>query len=446
MSETLSQVSEPDEVDPPPGEDRATEGTSPASSDATAAPSIKEYLPSLDGLRAIVAVTIVAGHVSIYTGDVAAGWNGSFQSDWLGYVVQPLSVAVPFFCVMSGMLLYRQFSGMALKGDRLPSVSAYMWRRALRILPVYWLVVIASLAFVTHKDLATWVRSLLFLTIYHKNQYGTADLPEGLVPTWSLATEVVFYLLLPLIAVGLAWVAARAGGDLVRRARVVMLTLTPLFLINVAWVWYVHKPSMGQWPPQWYWLPGLIGYFAAGMILGVLADWVDHAPERAPALFRAARRRPYLAWIVAALAIVGLGIPALMGKDANTFYPTQGHGLVQFVLHLIAASALVLAVMTARRRNRFLSHPIMVWGGQLSYGVYLWHQVVLVSYFKWRGLELGQGAFLPITLVVLPTAFLLAGATFVLVERPLQRTLRPLLGRAPANRPAPSPIGKDVES
>ncbi|MEC3952014.1 acyltransferase [Nocardia sp. CDC153] len=400
---------------------------------AVSDPALAQHrLAALDGMRAVAAVGVVVVHVSIYTGNIAAGFNHRMHSGWVGYVTQPISVAVPFFCVMAGMLLYRQFTGTALHGKPMPSVGAYLWRRALRVLPLYWLVVIVALLAVNHDvGVWGWIRGLSFLTIYHRNKYGSADLPSGLVPTWSLASEAVFYLLLPVMAAVLAWAATRFGRDLAARARITLALLVPVLGFQLAWVAIVHGRSFGQWPMQWYWLPNLIGYFGAGMMLAVLLDWARDAPERPPALYRLAQGRPYLLWLIALTCFVALGFPQLLGHDANTFYPGVRQGVDQYLLHLVCATCLVLAIV-AGKRNRLLTAPVLVLGGQLSYGIYIWHEVVLEIYFKARGFRPGDGDPATTLPIVLGGAIVLAWLSYTVVEKPVRRTLRPLLGKAAA--------------
>ncbi len=398
-----------------------------------------EYLPSLEGLRGVFAVGVVAVHAAIYTGIMAAGWNNSTHSSWWSYLLQPFGVAVPFFSVMAGMLLYRQFVGMAMVGKRLPSVRAYFWRRALRVLPLYWFVVAFAIAFCNPEK--TWwdfVRTMSFLQIYQGNEWHTADLPYGLVPTWSLASEAVFYVLLPPMAIGLAWLAARFGGtDVAKRAKVTLLALSSLVALNLVWVVYVHLDSTGEWPLQWYWLPALIGYFAAGMALAVVAEWMLADPADAPAFIKWARANPGRLWLIVAVTFAMLGVPQIVGRDPHTYYPNVLNGVLLFLIQLVCAGALVLAIMAGRRPSRFLSHPVMIVAGRLSYGVYLWHTVVLVTYYFAQDKELGTGNYLFVMLLTLVLSFLLAGLTHVAIERPFQK-LRPKLGRAPARYADPA--------
>jgi len=405
------------------------------------------FLAPLEGLRGLAAIGVVAVHVAIFTGDAAAGWNGKYHSTLVARVTQPFEIAVPFFCVIAGLLLYRQFSNTALRGDRMQAIGPYLWRRALRILPLYWTVVTVALVAANPGRLHSawdWLRPYFFLQIYKSNQWGTADLPYGLVPTWSLASEAVFYLVLPPLAIGLAALAARRGGDLVARAKTVLAGIGVLLVLNVAWVVYTHLPSQKPWPVPSYWLPSIIGFFGAGMGLAILSSWAKAAPDRVPGFYRVLQRRPAILWWTALASLVGLAVPQLVGLDPNTAnYPTIGHAVTQFLLNLVCAVSVVAAVVIGERPSRLLTNAVAQLGGRLSYGVYLWHEVILVSYYYGTKQTLGTGSYPFVLALTLVLSFGFAWLTYRLVERPAQK-LRPRLGRATADYRAtasPEPVG-----
>ena len=78
------------------------------------------------------------------------------------------------------------------RGERHPSHRHYLWKRALRILPLYWVVVCVALLFdPANQGLGwqVWVRQLTLTQLYFPTL-----LPQSLTQMWSLCTEVAFYL------------------------------------------------------------------------------------------------------------------------------------------------------------------------------------------------------------------------------------------------------------
>src|SRR6185369_14604912 len=112
-------------------------------------------------------------------------------------------VGVAIFFVLSGFLLSYPYLARAHRHAAPPRVAPYLWKRFLRIFPVYALTVVAVLLLVDGNEGATpgdWLTTLLLGDVYVH-----ARLPQGLTQMWSLAVEVSFYVVLPalmLVATG----------------------------------------------------------------------------------------------------------------------------------------------------------------------------------------------------------------------------------------------------
>src|ERR1700755_283684 len=94
----------------------------------------RERYPLIDGLRAVAAIGVLLTHSSISSGLVTAEATGFRYA-------QRLEVGVTIFFVISGFVLYRPF--LLLRGA-LPPLGRYAWRRALRIVPAYWIALTLS--------------------------------------------------------------------------------------------------------------------------------------------------------------------------------------------------------------------------------------------------------------------------------------------------------------
>ena len=123
-------------------------------------------------------------------------------------------VGVPIFFTLSGLLLYRPWAAAALTGQQSVPLGTYLRRRALRILPAYWAVVIVALLWLNAPDARhawPWVQYLLLIQNYDAHPWWQGTGAIGLAQAWSLVVEVSFYLVLPLIAAVLPWAASRGG-------------------------------------------------------------------------------------------------------------------------------------------------------------------------------------------------------------------------------------------
>src|SRR5258708_15027567 len=146
--------------------------------------SSSEYIPSLDGLRAISIALVVFGH--------SCGSQG-FPIPLSPRIEQVARYGVQVFFVISGFLI----TTLLLKEQKI-SLRKFYFRRSLRILPaVYsYILVIAVAAFVLHwVSLAPSdvVRASLFVSNYHfANPWVVGHL-------WSLSTEDQFYLVCRLL-------------------------------------------------------------------------------------------------------------------------------------------------------------------------------------------------------------------------------------------------------
>ncbi|GHJ38953.1 acyltransferase [Streptomyces sp. TS71-3] len=377
----------------------------PASPAQLAVDTSRTHAHALDGMRALAALMVIALHTGIYSGQVASSWLGIGHGGALGPVLSRFTVGVPIFFVLSGLLLYRPYANAGRDGAPRPPTGRYLWHRALRILPAYWAVTLVALAAFTPDALThLWatVRPLALLHIYQANV-----IPAGITQTWSLATEASFYVLLPLLALAL--------HPLLRRPAAVLVALGALEAVSVASVVLTHLPSAGPYPAAGFWLPQYIGYFAAGMALAVLAS-------RGAGL-GALARHPWACWGVAVAAYAVESTPL---TGSTSVYPTVPQALLQHLLDLVVAVALVapLVLRTERGPARLLSHRVPARLGRISYAVFLWHMVVVETFLRLTGEPAGSATFAVLFPATVAVTVLIAVASDILIERPARRLRR----------------------
>lgn len=371
-------------------------------------PRIDGYrLPSLDAMRALGALAVLLTHVGFQTGAVT--------TTRLGGVLFHLDVGVAIFFVLSGLLLVIPWADQSLGVRPAPSVRGYYWRRALRILPAYWVVAVVALTLLPANDDAgpgTWFSTLTLTQIYRPGHMAA-----GLTQMWSLATEVAFYLVLPVLGVCLVGVVRRFG------VRGGLLSCAAVTVMGLVWTGWIHTVPDLEVAGAGLWLPGYLAWFGPGMAMGLLvvAVRLGSAP-RAARILAQLGGAPWSAWALA-IGLFLVSITPVAGPKTLNAFPSPGQALTKAVLYGAVAVLLVLpaAFGTGTRAHRGLESPPARWLGRVSYGIFLWHLVVLSVVMRALGLDFGGGRFWEVLALTLTASILVAWLSWVVVERPAQR-------------------------
>ena len=378
--------------------------------DAVAPPPGSPRFPLVDGLRAIAALAVLVFH--------AGGATFYTLSHPFGSYVARLNVGVTLFFVISGFLLYRPFLAARFGGPPAPRVRDYARRRALRILPAYWVALVilgltADLAFHGH----VWVYALLL------QGYRLDWVLGGIGPAWSLSIEAAFYAALPLYALGLA--RLERGRPRAQMIRIEAAGLAVVYVGALAVRMLAFHAAGGQAALHTT-LLGTADWFAGGMALA-LASVVLDGRERRAAPARWVIDRPWIPWALA--GVLFFVVATRLGIE-NGFIPvyTGRQWLAQQVLFgLIAVLLAAPAVFAGSGRGavrRLLGARVMAWLGLVSYGIFLWHDPVLVAWV--RPHTIGHAHPFAATLaIVVPASVALGAASYYLVERPALRLKEP---------------------
>lgn len=321
-----------------------------------------EYRADIDGLRAIAVMMVVGYHAGI------TGFSGGF-------------LGVDVFFVISGYLIGRILLKVLSEG--VTGLPGFWWRRFRRILPLQLFVIalalVAGIVLFSPRyleDLAQSALAAMFfmsnILFYREADYFSAQ--AGLKPllhTWSLAIEEQFYLLLPLL--------------LLFQRRLCRLTgylLLAFALMSLGWLWL----NVGE-KGTFY----LLQFRAWQLLAGVgIAYFLQHRmPLQVPS------------WLPVMAVTLLLTLMLVYQKD----WPAPSW----VNLMAVVLAALLLATQTSRS---WLNGSMLVWTGQRSYGIYLWHFPVFACFRHWSQLAPDP---LEITLGILLT-LLLAAATFQRIE------------------------------
>ncbi len=300
-------------------------------------PAPESFRGDIQGLRAIAVLAVILFHIN---------------KEWLpgGFV------GVDVFFVISGFLI----GGIILRKKRTGTFSLYDFyvARVRRIVPAYFALlavtsVVAAVVFIP-KDFGFFWDSAKSAIYFGSNGYfskfGNYFAPSAhelpLLHTWSLAVEMQFYLLLPILVILLpprlrdaslvvviivlvSYGFREVNSGQKQAAYFSLLVRIPEFLLGVALAVFESGRGQGQfrdWIDRWTNWIGVFGFF---LLVG--SFWLISEDSAFPGV-----------WVLAPC----LGAVAVMGARSG-----------------------VISVM--------LAHPAMVWIGGLSYSLYLWHWPIL---------------------------------------------------------------------
>lgn len=300
-------------------------------------------IPELDGLRGLAVLAVVLGH---YFGEVPHGFH-LLAAGWVG---------VDVFFTLSGFLI-----GGILLDNRGASnyFSTFYMRRTCRIFPIYFVIIPLILVFMhVYGSSAAWIDPALpagtYLT-YTQNLYMTYVGSQGnswLLPTWSLAVEEQFYILLPLVVFF-------APPRVLFRISLALIAVAPITRASMLFAGGTHQ--IGAYvllPSRWDLL-----------FLGVIAAliWRDQR------LWTLVRTRNALPLKVAALAC-GWTTVAIMLAERVLDVPLL-HSVGLLFLGICTASYILLIVSDSYKGTTLNSRGLRFFGS-ISYGLYLIHQPV----------------------------------------------------------------------
>jgi len=374
-------------------------------SDTAASSTLKGYIPTLDGWRALAIIGVMASHAG-HSYFAPLGRESIFDRMGTG------THGVNLFFALSGLLITSRLLEEWDATGRV-SLKRFYVRRVFRILPaaLVYLGVVATLGVVGLLPVVReeFVAATLFFRNYLPVVLGANGAGFFTSHYWSLGVEEHFYFFWPALLVvagrrrGL-WVAIAVAGGIAFWRQLVLLHQINLY--------HAVQPT----------------YFVRS---DTRIDSIMWGAVAALAL-----SRPNVRAIAAKhfTTIVWLGVAALYGAIVYR-YGTRPTYLEAMVVPLLIAGT---ALRPGMLFGKFLELPVIRWIGRLSYSLYLWEFFFI--YYPGVDHTLGVLQTFPVNLLA---ACLCATASYYLVERPLVRvghTLAPSLKRDTAAPVAAAPV------
>ena len=331
-----------------------------------------QYRREIDGLRAVAVLPVILFHAGL------TFWSGGF-------------VGVDVFFVISGYLITTILITEREAGTY--SLLGFYERRARRILPALFVVLLATMPFawawIPPYPFEDYARSLAFAALFISNvhflEHGgyfdqAADL-RPLLHTWSLAVEEQYYLIFPLV-LALLGVFGRMKHLLV------FLLLAGASLAVAEWGWRTYPNQNFYFTPSRFW------ELLAGSICAAF-------------LFK---RGPFASDILAAVGLAMI-LYSVVFFDATIPFPS-----VYTLVPVVGTCLIILCAKEGGYTAKLLSFGPLVWVGLISYSAYLWHQP-LFTFARIKSLTEPE---LPLMLGLAVASLALAYLTWRFVEQPFR--------------------------
>ena len=351
----------------------------------------RRYITGLDGIRAIAVIMVLAYHLKL----------ALFKSGFLGVTV---------FFVLSGYLI----TGILIsevEEEGTIDLKNFWLRRIRRLVPAVMsmAVVIIFVSAVVNRIIFTkgckdFLASVLgfnnWWQIFNKVSYfEAAGVPSPFTHCWSLAIETQFYLIYPLILLGIyKLVKSRGEGRATRGLLFAGVTLL-LALISVILMIVLFDPQQDA-SRVYYGTDTRAFSLLFGALLAILWDY-RMVPRRLSASVN---------MVLGSVSFAVLLVMTIAINGSSNFWYRGGQffGTILTVLMVYAVSGRKTWL------SRFLSNPVLKWIGDRSYSIYLWHYPIILLISK------GIKASWWITLIEIVLSVVLAELSYRFIETPIR--------------------------
>jgi peptidoglycan/LPS O-acetylase OafA/YrhL len=354
--------------------------------EAGTSPSDRKFRPDVEGLRAVAILLVLLSHFNI------PGFLGGF-------------LGVDVFFVISGFVI----TGLLMRGRAASGriqLADFFARRCRRIIPVAAVVIVLTVVLerVTggraFAHILVFPAQLMLLFVFNWSPVAVTQAflaPSNIAIFWSLCVEEQFYLVYPLLLIGIALLATRASWRTKANIAIGAVTIA-------SFAWTVAESSQGWSVYTYVSTFGRVWELGLGCLLAVNLRWFLKLPLRLSA---------GVGW--SGLVLIALAVATLRAEHGA--YPGWPALLPTFGVALVIIGG---SPVPRWGPERFLGLRPMRRIGQWSYGAYLWEIPVIALIYHWWGGVLAipiaaRFAFLAVTLGV-------AGLSFAFLESPIRHS------------------------
>ena len=351
----------------------------------------RRYITGLDGLRAIAVIMVLAYHLKL----------ALFKSGFLGVTV---------FFVLSGYLI----TGILIsevEEEGTIDLKNFWLRRIRRLVPAVMsmAVVIIFVSAVVNRIIFTkgckdFLASVLgfnnWWQIFNKVSYfEAAGVTSPFTHCWSLAIETQFYLIYPLILLGIYKLVKSRGEGRAKRGLLFAGVTLLLALISVILMIVLFDPQQDA-SRVYYGTDTRAFSLLFGALLAILWEY-RMVPRRLSASVN---------MVLGSVSFAVLLVMTIAINGSSNFWYRGGQffGTILTVLMVYAVSGRKTWL------SRFLSNPVLKWIGDRSYSIYLWHYPIILLISK------GIKASWWITLIEIVLSVVLAELSYRFIETPIR--------------------------
>ena len=391
------------------------------------AASSKRTIGVLYGFRALMILIVCHYHIWQQSWLSQYFWLGSFRLN-LDFLARAGYMFVDGMILMSGFLLYLPYAREKAEGLTVPSLRQYAQNRAARILPSYLTAIVLALFLIAipqgkyanpaamTKDIVT---HLTFTFTFWRDTCLHTPLNGAL---WTVAVEVQFYLLFPLLARGVQ--------------KKPVITLGAMGLMGILYRLFVYTQA-GDTALYLNQMPSFLDVYALGMLGAMLYE---------KALGFLAKKEKsgvgqVFPWVCAGVFALSLmGIVGLLKVQASA----NGHEAIrlsQLLLRLPFALIMLWSMLSAALMPRFLQklldNRLLRFFATISFNLYIWHQLLAVQIrqaFYNDSLHSDPKQQTAYTLLCFGAAILCAMTATYGIEQPCARWMQALFGKAGQKR------------
>ena len=351
----------------------------------------RRYITGLDGIRAIAVIMVLAYHLKL----------ALFKSGFLGVTV---------FFVLSGYLI----TGILIsevEEEGTIDLKDFWLRRIRRLVPAVMsmAVVIIFVSAVVNKIIFTkgckdFLASVLgfnnWWQIFNKVSYfEAAGVTSPFTHCWSLAIETQFYLIYPLVLLGIYKLVKSRGEGRAKRGLLFAGVTLLLALISVILMIVLFDPQQDA-SRVYYGTDTRAFSLLFGALLAILWEY-RMVPRRLSASVN---------MVLGSVSFAVLIVMTIAINGSSNFWYRGG----QFVGTIL--TVLMVYAVSGRKTwlSRFLSNPVLKWIGDRSYSIYLWHYPIILLISK------GIKASWWITLIEIVLSVVLAELSYRFIETPIR--------------------------